>query len=317
MNKRVSVSVLIFAVVLSACGTPSSAGMPASTAQNGATQTTRSTYKIFVANIGDGMITAYKPDGTETAPTINTGNYLYSIAIAPNGKIYAVTFDPLNGPNSNATIASYKPDGGATTPTVTIKERGYHVPVGIAVDRSGKIYVLSAAHNGKRGTVTTYAADGKRTTPTFLTGADSSAIAIDASGKIYVANDTGPGSKSSVTTYLPDGSPATPTITRGIHRPDAIAIGADGTIYVANTNSRGHDGTGAGFVTRYTSDGAGPLQTTKDREAPGGIAEANGNIYLGSSSAYRSTLKTYTAGGKRISPTITSGLDEPSAIAIY
>ncbi|HLY01468.1 MAG TPA: hypothetical protein VKR56_03120 [Candidatus Cybelea sp.] len=280
-------------------------------------QTARSTYKIFVANIGDGTITAYKPDGTPTAPTINAGNYLYSLAIAPDGKIYAVTFDPLNGPNTNATIASYKPDGSETTPTITVQERGYRVPVGVAVDRSGKIYLLNAAPDGKRGTVTTYTAAGKRTTPTFRTGADPSAIAIDAGGKIFVTNDTGADGKSSVTTYLPDGSRSTPTITRGLHRPAAIAIGANGTIYVANTNNRGRDGTGAGFLTSYSSDGTGPLQTIEDRESPGGIAEANGNLYLASSSAYRSTLKTYRLDGRRVDPTITTGLNEPSGIAIH
>ena len=164
------------------------------------------------------------------------------------------------------------------------------MPAGIAVDRSGKIYALSGAPEGKRGTVTTYKPDGTRTTPTFRTGDDSSAIAIDANGKIYVTNDTGPGGKSSVTTYLPDGSPTTPTITQRIHRPDAVAVAEDGTIFVANTNNRGHDGTGAGFVTSYNADGSGPLHLVRDSEqAPGGIAEAHSNVYLGSSSAYRSS----------------------------
>ena len=149
---------------------------------------------------------------------------------------------------------------------------------------------MSGAPEGKRGTVwRPYKPDGTRTTPTFRTGDDSSAIAIDANGKIYVTNDTGPGGKSSVTTYLPDGSPTTPTITQRIHRPDAVAVAKDGTIFVANTNNRGHDGTGAGFVTscqRRRQRHIAALRSEDSEQAPGGIAEAHGNVYLGSSSAY-------------------------------
>lgn len=123
---------------------------------------------------------------------------------------------------------------------------------------------------------------------------------------------------SSITTYLPDGSPTTPTITRGVHDPDGIAVAQDGTIYVANTNNRGHDGTGAGFITSYSADGSGPLNLTKDRDqAPGGIAQARDKVYVVSSSAYSDSLKTYGVDLHRIAPTITNGLYEPSGIAIH
>ena len=280
-------------------------------------QPTGSSYKIYVANIGDGTINTFEPDGTQTSPTIAIGNYLYAIAIAPTGKIYAVTFDPLDGPSSDATVTSYKPDGTQTTPTITIKERGYAVPLGLAVDRNGKIYVLSSKHNGSRGLVMTYKPDGTRTAPTFRTGVDSGGIAIDANGKIYVANDT-PHGLSSITTYLSDGSATTPTITRGVHDPAGIAVAQDGTIYVANTNSRGHDGTGAGFITSYSADGSGPLHLARDRnQEPGGIALARNKVYVASSSAYSDSLKTYNLDLQRIAPTVTNGLYEPSGIAIH
>lgn len=313
---RVLVSILISATLLAACSTMNSSVVPGSAIRAaGARQNAHAIYKIYVANVGGGTITTYDPDGTQTNPTINTGYYLFSIAVAPTGKIYALTFDPLLGPNTDGTVSSYNPDGTQTTPTIKIKERGYHSPSGIAVDSSGKIYVLSSLHNGTRGTVTTYTPDGTPTTPTFRTGDDSSAIAIDSNGKIYVGNDTGKGGKNSVTTYLPDGSPTTPTITRGVHQPAAIAVASDGEIFVANTNSRPEGG--AGYLTVYNADGSGPIHSIKDSEAPGGLAVTGNKVFLASSNANNSIFRTYTLEGHRIAPTITTGLYEPSGIAVH
>jgi len=317
MDIRRASSIFVALTVLGACSPTTGRVVPPSTA-GVARIPGKASYKIYVANIGNSTITTYEPDGTQTTPTISTGTYLFGIAVAPNGKIYALTCDPLGGRNSDGTVASYTPDGTPTSPTITVQERGYHTPVGIAVDSSGKIYVLSSAHNGSRGTVTTYTPDGRKTTPTFRTGSDSSSIAIDSNGKIYITNDTGPGGKSTVTTYLPDGTPTSPTLRRRIHVPDAIAVGSDGTIYVANTTNGGPDGTGAGYVTSYSSGGDGPIQHIKDpREAPGALATANEKIYVAGSSPYKDTLKTYTVAGRRVAPTITVGLDEPSGLAIH
>jgi hypothetical protein len=318
MKVRAAFWVVTSVGILTACSQPGAITPPASTVANAA-RGDRAAYKIYVANIGDATIATYLPDGTQTAPTIAVGeNYLYSVAVAPNGKIYALTFDGLLGPHTNGTITSYDPDGTPTTPTITVKELGYHVSTAMAVDARGKIYVLSSVHDGTRGKVTTYKPDGTPTKLSFRTGRDSSGIAIDGNGKIYVANDAGPPGKSSITTYLSDGTPTTPTITRAVHQPIAMAVAPDGTIYVANTTSHGRDGTGAGYVTSYSADGKGPLQRfTFRRVAPGGIALADGNLYVASSSAYTSILETFALDGSRISPTITAGLYEPSAIAIH
>jgi hypothetical protein len=306
----------IAVLILNACGSMNATAVPSSNIVSNAQQPTRAAHKIYVANIGNGTITTYLLDGTQTTPTISTGNYLFAIGVAPSGKLYALTFDPLSGPSGDATITSYEPDGTETTPTITVEERGYSEPAGIAVDPSGKIYVLSSAHNGSPGTVISYRPDGRPTSPTFTAGPDSSNIAVDAAGKIYITNDAGPPGKSSVTTYLPDGSPTTPTISRRIHQPSAIAIAHGGTIYVANTNNRGPDGTIAGDFAIFTAQGDGPLQSVKDREAPGGIAISGDRVYLASSNAYGSTLKTYTLAGRRTTPTITTGIDEPSGVAL-
>jgi len=311
--------VLVAGALLGACASPSST--PISSNAYGTAKSDRS-FKIYVANTGDGTITTFKPGGAETSPTIQTGSgsndYLFGMTVGADGKIYALNFDPLLGSGTSGTLTTYTPDGDPTTPTITIKERGFFVPLGVAVDESGKIYVLSAAHDGSRGVVTTYRADGKRTKPTFTTGADSDSIAIDANGKIYVSNNNGRRGGYSVTTYLPDGTPTMPTITRGLHQPVSVAVGTAGTIYVANVVPGGPDGTGAGAVTTYTADGTLLERFRTGGSAPGGVAiDATGKIYVASDTAYASIVKAFSPDGERTSPTIRNGVYEPSAIAIH
>lgn len=322
MNLRNFLLSIASASLLSACGAPT-ATAPVSGAPGTADAFNARSYKIYVANIGNNTITTYEADGTQTTPTIHTGNgpsdYLFGAAVGPSGKIYALNFDPLLGPGTSGTVTTYKPDGTQTTPTIMIRERGYFAPVGLAVDKNGKIYVVSSVHNGSPGVVTTFKPDGRRTTPTFAAGPDSSSVTVDSRGKIYVTNDAGPPGKSSVTTYLRDGARTTPTITREVRQPIGVAIAADGSIFVADTTNNGRDGTGAGYVTSYTADGGGPLERIKNGAGGlGGIAiDASGRLFVASSTAYSSLVKTYAPSGKRTTPTITAGVYEPSGIVLH
>ncbi|HEV3090598.1 MAG TPA: hypothetical protein VGX91_04040 [Candidatus Cybelea sp.] len=320
MKLKASLSLLGAAIVLGACGSAGSAGAPPPVSQASAT---KRLVKIYVANIGDNTISAYLGNGTQTTPLIKTGSgsgdYLFGLAVSPQGKIYALNFDSLLGSGTSATVTSFTPQGQPTKPTITVTEQGFTAPSGIAVDSNGKIYVLSSAHDGSSGIVKTYEPNGTQTTPTFNTGPDSDGIAIDANGKIYVANGKGPNGKFSVTTYDPNGSPTTPTITRDVHDPVALAVAADGTIYVASATNRGPDGTIAGYVTSYSSSGEGPLERIDTRAgAIGGLAvNARGDLYVPSSTATSSILRTYSSEGKRTDPTVHAGIYDPSGIVVH
>src|SRR5579871_4034557 len=293
---RYTLSIGTAAAFLSGCGGYYGGNAPVTATGYGAAQASRS-FKIYVANGGNGTITTYKPNGTQTTPTIQTGSsgtdYLFGMAVGPDGKIYALNFYSLEGSNSSGAVTTFKPDGTPTTPTIQIREHGYRSPVAVAVEQQGKIYVLNSSHYGSPGFVRTYRPDGRPTKPTFRTGVNPSSIAVDTNGKIYVTNDTGR-DKWSVTTYLPDGTPTTPTIRRGLHDPVGVAIGADGTIYVANITPGGPDGTGAGAISTYGADGTGPLERIRTGpSAPGAVAlDAEGKIYLGSMhGGYSSSVK--------------------------
>lgn len=324
MSSNSLVSLAIAALLLSGCSATGSASAPdvAGALDKGTLQMAASerSLRIYVANVGNSTITTYRSDGSETTPTIQTGApYLYSVAVGPTGKIYALSFDALHGSGTSGVVTSYTRNGKPTTPTITIPEQGFSAPICLTVDDKGKIYVLSQVPDGSPGIVTTYTRDGKATQPTISTGPDTTSMAVDQSGKIYVTNGKGPSGKFSLTTYNSDGTSAEPTITRGLHQPVGVAVAADGTIYVANLTNGGPDGTGATYLTSYSADGQGPLQRTKARAgSAGGIAvDSTGKIYLPTSTAYSSVLKTYDSQLARVTPTIHAGLYEPSGIALH
>ena len=151
-------------------------------------------------------------------------------------KIYIV------GGTSNM-LTTYTLQGKPAAPTIA----GLDAPVGLAVDAHGKIYVAnSGSKKSGRGSITTYDADGSRTTPTITASLDTPwGIAVDARGKIYVANYNG----GTVTTYLPDGSKTTPTIS-GLKEPTAVAVDRNGKIYVTQKGS-----SATGSLTTYSPNG--------------------------------------------------------------
>jgi hypothetical protein len=209
---------------------------------------------------------------------------------------------------------------------------------------SGKIYV--ANYNN---TVTTYNADGSRTSPTITAGLNQpSAVTVNAAGKIYVTNYPSLNGGNTVTTYNANGTPTTPTITAGVFMPTGVAVDAAGKIYVADdgfltVTTYNADGTqttptitaglngplgvavdaagkiyvtniGNGTVTTYNADGTQTTPTITDSNETGVAVDASGKIYL--TNFGTNTVTTYNADGTRTTPTITAGLNEPSAVAV-
>ncbi|MGA9274447.1 MAG: NHL repeat-containing protein, partial [Candidatus Cybelea sp.] len=206
-------------------------------------------------------------------------------------------------------VTAYSPKGKHGKLTLTITT-GINGPFGVAVDKNGKIFVTNTSPYYPGGNVTSYASDGKQTTPTITAGIDFPlGIVVTKSGKIYVANLRGPTSSGSgsINTYKPDGTQTTPTITAGIAGPVGVTLDDRGKIYVANAFNNS--------VTTYRSDGTQTTPTiTAGLNFPEGIAvDANGKIYVVNHGGVSSSgsITTYTADGTQTTPTITAGIEGP------
>ena len=243
---------------------------------------TDSSGNLFVANSaggpdGLGSVTVY-PAGSNgnIAPSVtisgdsnsdNTGfNFPTGIALDSSGNLYVANVG--GGPDSFGSITVY-PAGsnGDVTPIATISDdpncapcdnTGLSLPLGIAIDSIGNIYVANVAGGpDDLGSVTVYPPLGSSTgilnePPSATisgsdinddnTGFDSpSGIALDSGANIYVTNNGSlAGGTDSVTVYPPLGSSigilneaplATVTgFITGLGGPQGIAIGPNGGV---------------------------------------------------------------------------------------
>ncbi|WP_394351410.1 YDG domain-containing protein, partial [Psychroflexus aurantiacus] len=176
------------------------------------------------------------------------------------------------------------------------------MPLGVAVDASGNVYVADNGNHRIRiitpaGVVSTLAG----CTRGFADGTDSSAqftrptgVAIDASGTVYVA-DYG---NHRIRKITPAGEVSTLAgSTRGFadgtgssaqfNRPTGVAIDASGTVYVADqSNHRIRKITAAGEVSTLAGSGVagfadGTGSSAQFRDPFGVAVDASGNVYVG------------------------------------
>jgi hypothetical protein len=231
-------------------------------------------------NDGSESVTVYPPNPSGTlneAPSAtiagsNAGlsQTLDGVAVDASGKSYVASFA------SGGAITVYPANPSGTlneAPLATIQGTNTELalPVGIAFDASGKIYVTNV-----NDSITVYPANPSGTLNeaplATITGSNTAlspvGIALDASGKIYVANEFNPNSDSgtpSVTVYAANPSGTineTPLATiagsnTGLTQPVGVAVDASGKIYVVNCGTC--QSTGIDSINVYAANPSGTL----------------------------------------------------------
>jgi sugar lactone lactonase YvrE len=267
------------------------------------------------------------------------------VAVDSVGDIFVTDSD------SNSVRAFQSGDNGDVEPSATIATHNdIFAPTAVALDSSGKIYVVNgAADRQVSDTVTIYAPGSNAATAPIASigwdykGTDKAhlsgpfAVAIDKEGKVYVANQaSGYNGDGSITVYVPGSAGNAAPVAEisgtktgdktGLNSPIGIAVDAASKLYVLN--EFGADG---GSITIYppgANGNVGPEATISDSatghhtqlNSPAGLAlDTAGDIYVTNES---NSITIYAAGSKGdIAPKATisgsnTGLATPRGIAI-
>jgi len=205
--------------------------------------------RILVTVRGNrGGVVSYAPNGKATL-LIGSGG-ASALALDESGRIHVLAARDMD----NWLLTRYKPDGTSIAGQISIKLNNVS---GIAIDRSGKTFVVSQGNE----VVRIFEPDGHMLVQAIKTGNTPRAIAIAPDGKIYIANHL------SVTSFFPDGKPYLPPLkhqnpeTMGIDSPMALTVDANGRLYV------GYESGYVGII-----DGKNPKPAFMTREEIRGIA---------------------------------------------
>jgi sugar lactone lactonase YvrE len=204
-----------------------------------------------------------KLDGARSVAT-DSSNNLY-VALCPT------CFEYHSG---NSSINVYE---AGTTKLVRTITKGVDMPLSLAFDTKGNLYVADGAY--PHPAVTVYApgsSEPLRKLTRGLTG--PSEIAFDPSNNLFVMNGTASGSQQSVIEYQAQSDKVLRKITNGVSSPQAIAVDGSGTLYVSNTPFPS-----AGWVSVYAPGASTPsYRITSGMYDPDLLTvDGEGTLYVG------------------------------------
>ena len=185
-------------------------------------------------------------------------------------------------------VTTFAGTGSAGSADGTGTAASFKVPVGVAVDSSGNVYVIDAGTLSIRkitpaGVVTTFAgsglsgvADGTGTAASFHT---PMGIAVDSSGNLYVPEMV----KSLIRKITPAG--VVTTLAGSFSIPTGVAVDSSGNLYVTDrVNNSIVKMTPAGIITTLAGGSIGATNgtgTAASFNGPGGIAvDSSDNVFV-------------------------------------
>jgi hypothetical protein len=203
-----------------------------------------------------------KLDGARTVAT-DSSNNLY-VALCPT------CFEYHSG---NSSINVY--ESGTTTLLRTIT-KGVDIPLSLAFDTTGNLYVADGAY--PHPAVTVYAPGSSKPLRKLTKGLTGpSEIAFDPSNNLFVMNVPANGTQS-IIEYEAESDKVLRKITSGVSSPQAIAVDGSGTLYVSNTPYPSQ-----GWVSVYAPGASTPsYRITSDMHDPQLLTvDDEGNLYVG------------------------------------
>jgi len=263
-----------------------------------------------------------------------SGNvYVSDTANARVRKISGGTITTVAG---SATVG-YAGDGAAAT------NAQLNTPVGLAVDKSGNLYIADVDDSVVRkvstsGIITTVAGNGSQgysgdtgpATGAMLNGPEG--VAVDASGNLYISDTlngvirevTASGTISTfagngIDGYSGDGGPAKAA---EFGSPVGIAVDSAGNVYIADSGARIRKVFASGFIETiagsgvrgYTGDGSQATSATMNGAA-GLAADSKGDIYIADAANNAIRELVFTGSGLSISGVTNAASNQAGAIA--
>jgi gliding motility-associated-like protein len=185
---------------------------------------------------------------------------------------------------------------GYNSSTVTLGS-GFTLPIGVAIDRTGNIYVADKGN----GLLKKIAAVGGAITNIGTGFSDPAGVAVDGAGNVYVSDNV----KNKIF-KIPANGGATAIIGTGFINPNGVAVDTLGNVYVADN--------GGNVIKKIPFDGSPIVIVASGFASPSGVAiDVLGNIYVADSG--NNAIKMLPAGGG-LPMVIGSGFNQPTGIAV-
>jgi hypothetical protein len=154
------------------------------------------TGNLYVSNGNASEVLVYPPGASSPSTTLTDPvGFPVDVAIGSDGTVYvANVWASMGNPGS---VAVYAP--GATTPTSVLRYQGFVQVAGVALDRSGNVFVSYDQSNGKFGTVAEFPAGSSNPVATNISVGAVGGIGFDNAGHMLLVDQEAP----SLNVYTP------------------------------------------------------------------------------------------------------------------
>ncbi len=189
----------------------------------------------------------------------------------------------------------------APDPVTTLVSSGLDVPIGVAVDGSGNVYIADV---GNQAIKEWSAATQQATTLVSLGLTSPTGVALDGSGNVYIADYE----NNAIKEWSAATQQITTLVSSGLNSPFGVAVDGSGNVYIADYGNNAIKEWSAATqqVTTLVSSGL---------NSPRGVAvDGSGNVYF--SDYGNNAIKEWSAATQQVTTLVSSGLNSPSGVAV-